>query len=156
MHILDNSDPTNPTYLSTFRHARACDPVVVEGNTAFVTLRDGNECQNFVNQLDVVDISNLLDPQLIASYPMHRPHGLSVRDNILYLCEDDQGLKVFNVSNLEEISRNMLSHYKDFAAYDVISVSKEVLLMVGKDGFYQFDTSDPKKLELLSSIKVSK
>lgn len=156
MHILDNSDPTNPRYLSTFRHARACDPVAVEGNTAFVTLRDGTECQNFINQLDVVDVTNLLEPQLIASYPMHHPHGLSVRDNILYLCEDDQGLKVFNVANLEEITKNQLAHIRDHAAYDVISVSSAVLLLIGDDGFYQYDTSDPENLVLLSSIKISK
>jgi hypothetical protein len=154
MHIMDNSDPANPVYVSTFRHARACDPVVVEGTTAYVTLRDGTECQNFINQLDVVDVSNIKEPKLIASYDMHHPHGLSVINNTLYLCEGDEGLKIFDVTQVEEITKHLLSEVKDYDAYDVISITKDLLLMVGKDGFYQFDTSDPKDVKLLSSIKI--
>ncbi len=154
MHILDNSDPANPLYRSTFRHARACDPVVVQDDIAYVTLRDGSECQNFINQLDVVDISNIEEPELLASFPMDHPHGLSVRDQTLYLCEGEFGLKVFNTSNLEEIHRNLISHIEDIGAFDVISINSELLLLVGPDGFYQYDTSDPKSLNLLSSIKI--
>lgn len=154
MHIMDNRDPANPVYLSTFRHARACDPVVVQGDIAYVTLRDGTECENFNNQLDVVDVSDIYEPQLIASYPMHNPHGLSVRGQHLYLCEGDEGIKVFDVTNIEEIDRNLLSQIKEYDAYDVISITDNLLLMIGADGFYQFDTSDPKNLKLLSSIKA--
>ena len=154
MHIYDNEDPSNPQYLSTFAHANACDPVVVQDDIAYVTLRDGNECEDFVNQLDVVDVSNLLEPQLIASFPMHNPHGLAVRGDILYLCEGDEGLKVFNVAEVEEIHKNQIGNVPDYDAYDVISVSSRLLLMIGSDGFYQFDTEEPRKPNLLSSIKV--
>ena len=155
MHIYDNEDPTNPQYLSTFGHANACDPVVVQDDIAYITLRDGNECEDFVNQLDVVDVSNLLEPQLIASFPMHNPHGLAVRGDILYLCEGDEGLKVFNVKEVEEIHENQIGHVKDYDAYDVISVSSRLLLMIGSDGFYQFDTNEPSNPSLLSSIRVN-
>ncbi|MFT4567354.1 MAG: hypothetical protein ACI9FN_002320 [Saprospiraceae bacterium] len=155
MHIYDNEDPTNPQYLSTFAHANACDPVVVQDDIAYVTLRDGNECEDFVNQLDVVDVSNLLEPQLIASFPMHNPHGLAVRGDILYLCEGDEGLKVFNVSEVEEIHENQIGHVKEYDAFDVISVSSRLLLMIGSDGFYQFDTNEPSNPSLLSNIKVN-
>ena len=154
MHILDNSDPANPKHISTFRHARACDPVVVQDDIAYVTLRDGSECQNFVNQLDVIDISRLDSPELIASFPMEHPHGLSVRGETLYLCEGNYGLKVFDVANLEEIHENLVSHITDIGAFDVISISSDLLLLIGPDGFYQYDTKNPHALELLSSIKI--
>ncbi len=154
MHIYDNEDPTNPQWLSTFAHANACDPVVVEDDIAYITLRSGNECEDFNNQLDVVDVSDLLKPQLIATYPMYNPYGLAVRDNILYLCEADQGLKVYDVSDVETIDRNQIGGVKEYAAYDVISVSPKLLLMIGEDGFYQFDTQNPENLQLLSSIKI--
>ena len=154
MHIMDNRDPANPEYISTFQHARACDPVVVQDDIAYVTLRDGTECQNFINQLDVVDVSNIYQPELIDSYRMHHPHGLSVRDEHLYLCEGDEGLKIFDVTNTEEIDRNLLAHLDDFNAYDVISISPELLLLVGDDGFYQFDTSDPRSPKVLSKILI--
>ena len=154
MHIFDNADPSSPEYLSTFAHARACDPVVVEGTYAYVTLRDGNECTNFINQLDVVDVSNLLEPQLVASYRMHNPHGLSVRDNILYLCDAEEGLKIFDVSDVETVHENQLGQVKDYFAYDAISVSSQLLLMIGEDGFYQFDTNNPSDPKLLSTIET--
>lgn len=154
MHIFDNANPAEPVYLSTFAHANACDPVVVQGDLAYVTLRNGNECQNFTNELNVVDVSDLLRPQLLASFPMHHPHGLSVRDNILYLCEADEGLKVFDITEPEEIHENLIGHVKDYYAVDVISVTKDLLLMVGDDGFYQFDTRKPADPKVMSSIVV--
>ena len=104
--------------------------------------------------MDVVDVSDLLRPQLLATFPMHNPHGLSVRGDYLYLCEADQGLKVFDIREPEEIDRNQIGHYEDQFAYDVISVSSDLLLMIGDDGFYQFDTRQPENLEILSSIRV--
>ena len=44
--------------------------------------------------MDVVDVSDLMNPTLLATHQMHRPHGLSVVDNSLYICEEDQGVKV--------------------------------------------------------------
>jgi len=154
MHIFDNSNPAEPRWLSTFRHARACDPVVVQDDLAYVTLRNGSECQNFINQLDVVDVSDLSRPQLLASFDMFNPHGLSIREDVLYICEGEGGLKVFDASEPEEVGKNQIGEVEDFFAFDVISVSKDVLLMIGEDGFYQFDTRDPSSPQLLSSIKV--
>src|SRR5690606_5585000 len=73
MYLYDITDPANPAYRSTFAHAQACDPVFVSEDIAYVTLRDGNQCQGFVNQLDVIDVSNLENPRLIRSYPMTNP-----------------------------------------------------------------------------------
>ena len=89
MYIFDNTNPTRPQFLSKFQHALACDPVYVDGNLAYVTLRDGTQCENFNNQLDVVDISNLSFPELLVTYPMHNPHGLSKAGSYLYICEND-------------------------------------------------------------------
>ena len=41
MYIYGLDNPEKPSLLSTFEHWRACDPVVSDGKTAFVTLRDG-------------------------------------------------------------------------------------------------------------------
>ncbi|MBL0101392.1 MAG: hypothetical protein IPP49_16265 [Saprospiraceae bacterium] len=59
MFILDIATPEYPVLLSSFNHARACDPVIVHENTAYITLRNGTACQGFINQLDVVDITNI-------------------------------------------------------------------------------------------------
>ncbi|MGG7666069.1 LVIVD repeat-containing protein [Dyadobacter sp. BHUBP1] len=155
MFIYDNIDPAEPKKLSMFQHGRACDPVVVHEGVAYVTLRTGTACGGGQNQLDLVDVSNPSTPQLIKSYQMESPHGLSVDFPTLFLCEGEQGLKVFDVSDRFSVDKNQLAHFKDMHAYDVISLGK-TLLLIGEDGFYQYDSSNPKDLRLLSKIPVGK
>lgn len=155
MYIYDNSNPEKPEQLSVFQHARVCDPVAVHENTAYVTLRSGNTCAGFTNQLDVVDVSNLTSPRLIKSYPMKNPHGLGIDFPNLFICEGAYGLKTFNASDPLNIDKNLLQYIKDLDAYDVIPLNKS-LLLIGKDGFYQFDYSNPRNLRLLSKIPVQR
>ncbi|MBL0023666.1 MAG: hypothetical protein IPO98_01000 [Saprospiraceae bacterium] len=151
MYIFDNNRPETPVLQSVFDHARACDPVVVDDNTAYVTLRDGNTCTGFTNQLDVIDITNVLNPKLIKSYPMKHPHGLSVYDKKLYLAEGVYGFKVLDVANPEKV--NQLGEVTGIHSYDMISLTQDRLFMIGEDGFYLYNVSDGKKPILISTIK---
>lgn len=157
MRIYDAKDPENPKFLSLFQHARACDPVVAQDNRAYVTLREGTVCQGTNNQLDVLDITDILNPKLIKTYSMHKPFGLSITGEVLMICESDQGLKVFNAKDDLNIDKNQLQHLKDFDAFDVIALDKEKLAIItGKNGIYQYDYSNPAKLQRLSVLNVSK
>ncbi len=156
MSIFDNSNPSLPVHTGTFQHANACDPVFVDGDLAYVTLRDGTTCETFTNQLDIVNVSDIYNPYLITSYPMHNPHGLSILDKKLYLCEGDEGLKVFDVSDTHKIDKNQLDHVKGLHAYDVITLNNNVALVIGKDGFYQYDISNPKSVKEISRIPVTR
>ncbi|TAK47364.1 MAG: hypothetical protein EPO28_01935 [Saprospiraceae bacterium] len=158
MFVFDNSNPTQPTMLSTFAHARACDPVYVNDNYAYVTLRSGSACEGFNNQLDLIDITNITAPVLVKSFPMDNPHGLSIKDNDLLLCEGDFGLKSFDVSDPLTLGDHLLDHVKGLHAFDVIALpgQQNVALVIGEDGFYQYNFDDPSDLKLLSKILVSK
>ena len=155
MFIYDISTPSEPWYQSEFTHARACDPVFVDGDRAYVTLRDGNRCQNFNNQLDVLDVSDLRNPKLVVTHQMDNPHGLSKIENKLIICEGEHGLKTFDASVDQDINSNLLSHIKDIHAYDVIALSLEHLLVVGKDGLFQYDASE-NLLKVISVIPVNR
>lgn len=154
MFIFDNSNPASPELMSVFEHARACDPVVVQDDIAYVTLRDGNECQTFTNQLDVVDVSNLTEPRLIRSYNMDNPHGLSAKGDHLFICEGEHGLKSLDISDLSSITT--LQSLKDLTSYDVIARpgNQAHLFVIGDGGFYQYDYSNASDLQLMSSILV--
>lgn len=156
MQIWDNQNPEQPTFLSEFTHARACDPVFVKDNFAYVTLRDGNACQGFVNQLDLIDISDITNPKLEKTFQMDNPHGLSIDGDNLFLCEGTHGLKVFDIEDPKKLGNNKIDHIKDISAYDVIAVpgASDVLLMIGDGGFFQYDYSNPKKLKEISRILV--
>lgn len=153
--IYDISNPESPAYRSTFAHATACDPVAVSGTTAYVTLRNGNACQGFVNQLDVIDVSNLDNPDLIRSYPMDNPHGLSVVGETLYLCEGLFGFKTFDVSDPKKIGERLQDHVSGFNAFDVIVLPPgNHVMVVGENGLYQYDATDRSELKQLSVISI--
>ena len=154
MYIYDITNPEIPQYVSEFRHAQACDPVFVKDDIAYVTLRDGTLCQNFINQLEIIDVSNIRNPELLHTYNMDHPHGLAVRDNNLYLCEGSYGLKVFNTDDLSKIDKNRIEKLDNIDARDVISLSKEHLLVIGADGLHQFDSTEPSNLRSLSHLIV--
>ncbi|MGB0863702.1 MAG: LVIVD repeat-containing protein [Saprospiraceae bacterium] len=155
MFIFDNSNPASPTQLSSFQHARACDPVFVKDNYAYVTLRSGTWCEGFTNQIDLIDITDLTQPVLEKTFDMDNPHGLSIKGDNLFLCEGEWGLKAFDISDPMKLDRNEIDHIKDINAYDVINVpNSDLLLMIGKDGLYQYDASDASELELVSKIEV--
>jgi len=153
MFIYDNSNPANPVQLSTFQHARVCDPVVVNGDIAYVTLRNGTQCGGYTNQLDVVDISSLTNPRLLKSYPMRNPHGLGVDFPNVFICEGEYGLKSLDASLPLDIKQ--LEYLTGMNAYDVIPLNK-TLLMIGRDGLYQFNYSNPAQLRQLSKIPVNR
>lgn len=155
VQIWDNKNPQKPTYLSRLDHARACDPVVVENDIAYVTLRsidNFSRCGGAVsNQLDVIDVSNPASPILKKVYQMDSPYGLGIDNKKLFICEGKSGLKTFDATNIMDIKQ--LQHFKDMNAYDVIPLNN-TLMLIGKDGLYQYDYSNPNSLKLLSKISV--
>jgi len=154
MHIVDISSPESPSYVTQYAHVTSCDPVVVDDHYAYVTLRTGNICQMGSNVLEIIDISNPKAPTLLHSYPMNNPHGLGIDKNTLFLCDGTAGLKAFDATDISKIDSSMLAHYKDIQATDVIPFN-DLLMMIGEDGIFQYDYSDPKNIKLLSQIVVA-
>jgi hypothetical protein len=64
---------------------------------------------------------------------------------------------VFNAKDDLAIDNNLLQHLNDFDAFDVIALEKQSLAIItGKNGIYQYDYSNPKKLQKLSVLSISK
>lgn len=153
MYVYSTQNPANPQYISEFRHATSCDPVVVEGNYAYVTLRGGNLCGNINSQLDVIDISTIEEPKLLKEYAMEEPYGLGIKNDVLFVCDGNAGLKIFEARDKLKIDSNLVAHYNDINAFDVIPLN-DVLIMIGADGLYQYDYSDLENIRLLSYIPI--
>jgi len=128
------------------------DPVVVEGDIAYVTLASNNS--NGIsgpNELRLYNIIDLQNPILINTEQMIEPKGLAIDDGILFLCEANNGLKILNVEDSNEIIE--LYHFDGFRATDVI-VNKGVLLVVGPGQLYEFDYSDIDNVFLTATIDL--
>ena len=155
MHILDLSIPETPEKIATYEHVTSCDPVVVDGDYAYVTLRSGTECQGFTNQLEVIDVSTITIPSLLKTYSMVNPHGLGVDEATLFICDGEAGLKIYNIEDKQNIDKNLIKHYSNIHAYDAIPFN-DVLMLIGEDGIFQYDYSDLSAITKLSQIKVQR
>lgn len=151
MYIYDISLPASPKFVSEFQHGTACDPVVVDDQYAYITLRAGNFCGALDSSLQIVDISDLYNPELKKSYAMDNPYGLGVKENLLFICDGTSGLKVYNKTDVEDLK--LLDHFKDINTYDVIPLD-ERLLMIGDNELFQYEYSD-NGLDLLSKFSLN-
>lgn len=150
MYIYDISSPATPTFVSEFQHGTACDPVVVDGDYAYVTLRGGNGCGATESGLFIVDISNISSPELKISYPMDGPYGLGIKDEKLFVCDGESGLKVYDKTNVEDLVS--LNHFKDIFTFDVIPLDNS-LLMVGDEVLYQYEYLQD-DIKLMSTLQL--
>ena len=150
MYIYDISSPASPTFVSEFQHGTACDPVVVDGDYAYVTLRGGNNCGATESGLFIVDISDISNPVLSVSYPMDGPYGLGIKDEKLFICDGDSGLKIYDKTDIQNLEP--LNHFDNIVTFDVIP-REDMLLMVGDDILYQYEYLE-NDISLISSLEL--
>lgn len=154
MHVYDIADRANPRKTSEVAHMRSCDPVVVEGDIAYVTLRSGgNACWNGRNELQIMDVKDPYAPVRLKTYPMANPHGLGVDGDLLFICDGYAGLKVYRVG--ADYSISLAERVDGIEAYDVIpgAGSGKILILVAKEGLYQYDYGQSPMKEL-SVIRI--
>lgn len=148
--------PEMPAQIGTFSHFTACDPVVIKGDLAYVTLKGGTTCRGTVNQLDVIRMSNKYSKfTLLKSYPMYGPQGLGVDDDLLFICDGDAGLKIFNAADPLTISEHLIASFPSINAYDVIPMNK-YLFMIGDKGFMLYDYTNIQNIKQIGIIPVVK
>jgi len=150
MFIYSLEDPASPAYMSEISHVVGCDPVVVAGDIAYVTIRGGNLCGQNLNQLEVIDVSDKTNPRLLQIYEMDGPYGLGVRENKLFVCDGSSGLKIYDATNTPELVLN--DHFRDVHAYDVIP-AKDVLIMIGNNVLTQYSYKN-NQINFISSMNL--
>ncbi|MGH1383718.1 LVIVD repeat-containing protein [Kordia sp.] len=155
MFIYGITEPSSPTYISHFDHARFCDPVVVDGNYAYVTLRAGTSCidgesQMLESRLEIINISDIHNPQLEETYIMNEPYGLGIKGDQLFICDGTSGLKVYNKSDISNLE--LLETYTSNEAYDVIPLQNK-LLMIGNNTLTQYNYTNT-GIELISEFTI--
>ena len=151
MFVYDMSDPVNPQTCGQFSHGRACDPVVTDGNHAYITLRSGTLCGGAQNELDVVDVTNLMQPSQIGTYELTNPSGLSKDGGLLFICDGKSGVRLFDASNPQKLLPITQLNVAD--PYDVIAAGGHALV-VSEKGLYQFDYSNLNNIRQLSFFSL--
>ena len=145
------SDPERPKQKGEVEHVEACDPVVVQGDYAYVTLRSGSDCGGIENELQVIDVSKKWMPVLKRQFDMDDPHGLAVEGDLLFICDGDSGLKVFDNSDPLDCGDRLLYNFPGIQTSDLI-LNDGTAIMIAKDGVYQYDYSNPSDLQFTSIV----
>jgi hypothetical protein len=148
MYIYDLKDRDVPTLLGQYTHQRACDPVVVQGDKAFVTLKAGSRCGGTENVLDVLDIAEPERPRLISKVPMFAPTGLAIEGEQLFVCDGAAGLKVFDVT--DPLALKLTDTLIGQSCNDLIP-HQSLLIATTNHGIWQYNNQQG-QLELLSIL----
>lgn len=147
IHSLEN--PASPQYISEFVHWEGCDPVVVDEDYAYLTLRGGNACGQELSVLEVIDVSNKFNPTLVAQHILDNPYGLGIKANHLFVCDGAAGLKVFDKTN--PLDLQIVSTFTNVQAKDVIPL-EDKLLMISDNALYQYQFETEGTIVLLSTL----
>lgn len=82
---------------------------------------------------------------------MDGPYGLGVKDEKLFVCDGDSGLKVYDKTDVENLVA--LNHFVDINTFDVIPLEHS-LLMVGQDVLYQYSYLE-NDISLMSTLQLN-
>jgi len=141
------------SHLGTFTHVTACDPVLPNGQVAYVTIRGGRDCGGTVDGLFVIGISNLAKAEELQNIDMESPYGMTIIGNQLFVGEGENGLKIFDISTDGYLQQ--VAHHRDVIAYDVIPhpTNPSILLATSPAGFgqYEITTNGSSLLSWISS-----
>lgn len=151
MYIYDLKSPETPEYVSEFRHWQGCDPVVVDGDYAYLTLRGGNLCGQDESVLEVIDIKDKSNPTLAERYILENPYGLGFKGDMLYVCDGTAGLKLFKRNTPVDLT--LVKTLKNVQAKDVIPLENS-LIMIGDNTLYQYKYM-PNNVALISAYSLN-
>lgn len=143
-----------PVKLAQASHFTACDPVVANAASAFVTIHTNTSCNPTANasRLMAYNITDITKPILVSQRVLQEPKGLALYKNYLIVC-DKEDLLFFNVSDIKDIK---LEHaIPNTPAIDLIVQDGHIMAFT-KTKLIQFviDPLDIKKTKQISSYAL--
>ena len=153
VHIFSISDPARPEKLSVAispQVLRRCDPVVAKDTVAYATLRTNGACGGTQSILAVYNIKDINNPVQVSAYPVGEPYGLGYSDDVLYVCDKQMGLLLFDISKAFEVVPINVQ-LKDGSYIDVIPYGNTLICWV-TTGIILYDISDNRNPVLITTI----
>jgi len=151
--ILNNTiSPATPYFVSfASRSIRGCDPVVVQNNFMFSTVRTGTVCNQFgQSALFIHDVTDKTAPRLESNLTLDQPKGLGIDGNLLFICQGNKGMAVYNWNESTQ-TLSYLYQKIDLYAFDVIT-GNNTLIVAADNGLYLYDYTDPNNIKRLSKV----
>ncbi len=161
-NINENGIPEEASVTPYFQFDNICprDPVVANDSIAYVTLSSDDfqvvdNCgrAQIINELRLYNIVDIENPELINTVELDTPKGLGFDQELLFICEKNKGIKVFNIADPLDVK--LIDEDLGFAAQDVIVLrSQNRLLVVGGSAVRQYDYDEVGNLSFISLIAL--
>ena len=151
MLIFNIENRSQPEYASEITHWRGCDPVVVDGDYAYLTLRGGNECGQELSILEVINVADKYNPYTVRQYTMQEPYGLGVKEDLLFVSDGSNGFQIYDKTNPEDLE--LLRVIEDINVFDVIPL-QDRLLAIADNVLYQY-AYEEEGLSLISEFVIN-
>lgn len=134
--IMDVSNPKDPERIYTIQTADASDLILVErGEKVYAIVADGP------GGVVLIDL-DATPPVVVSRYESSNASGISMDSDLLFIADEDEGLKVLDLADLE--SPRVISTYELANTVDV-SVSEDFAYIASEtEGLLIFDVSSPK------------
>lgn len=178
VYLFDISVPSEPSLIMRYTGIHACKGFAIQGSKVFVALNHQSSCvdqydpydSNYrvesddslqINKVQIFDVSDLENPVELNSISVFDPTALAVKDDRLFVCDGEAGMKVYDVSDAAGISR--VASQVDIQCDDLILVSasdnetllRAVMLESEKIKQFSFDSAT-NSFELQSQISTTK
>ncbi|MEO0468841.1 MAG: hypothetical protein AAF206_04405 [Bacteroidota bacterium] len=135
MFIYSLEDRSKPLYESFVPHIRARDPVVVQGDYAYVTTRAEQGIRRSRNELIINNVADVSNPFQVKRIPLSQPRGLSVKGKSLAVCEGTDGIRFFLLT--DPGTPKEVAHFsfpnEELLVYEVIHHPKLPIAIVSTD-----------------------
>ena len=102
VYIFSLADPSNPQKQGEAispEVMRRCDPVVAKDTVAYATLRTNGACGGTMSVLAAYDVRDVQNPVQKKLVEVGSPYGLAYSGNTLYVCDQQRGILVFDISS---------------------------------------------------------
>jgi len=135
VHTLSNFITTNDPYVTPVP-----DPRLARVGSSTLT-RDIGMVGNTIG---------IADPKFFNQMKNNTLHTVVIDKELI---RGTAGLKIYNKADPLSIITHQIAHYPDFDTFDVIPMNG-ILMLVGEDGLYQYDYSDPENIIQISHITI--
>lgn len=146
------TSPVTPNFVQyVTRTVRGCDPVVVQNDHMFSTVRGGTVCNRTgISSLMMFNIKNKNTPFLKHNENVDPPYGLGIDGTILFVCMGENGLDIYNWN---EATETLTFRYRktEVKAFDVIT-KNNTLIVAADNGLFQYDYTNPDNIYKLAKI----
>ena len=95
-------------------------------------------CANNINQLQIIDITDIFEPTQVGVYNMFAPYGLAVRGDYVWVCDAESGIKIVDIS--DKANPTVVHFIEGYDARDVILIDTTAYV-VTTSGIVIYDVS---------------